>query len=372
MTFHPFEMEKMMSVWETDVDYNLSESGVHPMTVSELLGDAPVEDLLARGLGYPHVNGIPALRERIAALYGHGATPGSVLVTVGCAEALYITIQTVTRPGDEVAIQVPNYMHAWGTAKNLGLHVREFRLRPEAGWALDVDELNSVVTDRTRLIAVCNPDNPTGYILTEAEMDAVVAAAERSGAWLLCDEVYAGAERTTDEETPSFWGRYDKVLALNSLSKAYGLPGLRTGWVVGPPGTVDDIWRRHEYTTLSVTMLSNHLAAHALSPDVRPRILARTREKIRHGWSILEGWLAQQRWEATPPAAAAIAFVQYHLDVNSTALVDRLIREKSVLVVPGDHFLMDGWLRISFGPPEDYLRAGLERIRVLVREQDRG
>jgi len=367
VTFYPFEMEKMMSVWETDVDYNISESGVHPMSLKELLGsEARVEDLLDLELGYPHVNGIPLLRERIAALYGHGASPEGVLVTVGCAEALYITIQTVTSPGDDVAIMVPNYMHAWGTAKNLGLQIGEFHLRPDAGWALDVDELNSVVTDRTRLIAVCNPNNPTGYVMSETEMDAVVAAAERSGAWLLCDEVYSGGERTTETQTPSFWGRYDKVLALNSLSKAYALPGLRTGWVVGPPETVDDIWRRHEYTTLSVTMLANHLAAHALSPEVRPRILERTRSRVRRGWSILEAWIEEQGWSATPPDAAAIAMVKYDMDVNSTTFVDRLIREKSTLIVPGDHFAMDGWLRLSFGPPEEYLKAGLGRIRELA------
>ncbi len=101
------------------------------------------------------------------------------------------------------------------------------------------------------MICVCNPNNPTGRIMSEAEMDAVVAAAERCGAWLLADEVYRGAERERDEETPSFFGRYDKVLAQGRMSKAYGLPGLRVGWTVGPARAVADMWRRHEYTTIT-------------------------------------------------------------------------------------------------------------------------
>jgi aspartate/methionine/tyrosine aminotransferase len=201
-------------------------------------------------------------------------------------------------------------------------------------------------------------------------MDAIVAAAARVGAWLTADEVYSGAEQLTDTQTPSFWGRYDRVLAMNSLSKAYGLPGLRIGWVVAPRETVDEIWARHEYTTISTTMLSNKLASIALSPQVRPRLIRRTREYIRGGFPILKEWLNSHPGVFTlvPPQAAAIAFVRYHLQVNSTELVERLIHEKSVLVVPGDHFGLDHCLRISFGLPPDYLAAGLDRIHELVVE----
>ncbi|KPJ49548.1 MAG: hypothetical protein AMJ38_03180 [Dehalococcoidia bacterium DG_22] len=366
--FQPFEMERMMSKWENIVDYNLSESGVHPLTLRELVGDeAAIEELLSTELNYPQVNGIIELRENIAALYP-GATPDNVLVTVGCAEANFITLQTLLAAGDEMAVMLPNYMQIWGVGHNFGLRVKSFHLREDQGWAPDLDELNEVVSDETRLIAVCNPNNPTGYILTEAEMDAVVATAERGGAWLLADEVYSGAERLANTQTPSFWGRYDRVLAMNSLSKAYGLPGLRIGWVVGPVGTVDEISARHEYTTISSTVLSNKLAAVALSPEVRPCLIQRTRDYIRRGFPILDAWLESHEGTFTlvPPQAAAIAFVRYHLDVNSTYFVDRLMREKSVLIVPGDHFGLDRHLRISYGLPPDYLRAGLDRIHELI------
>jgi len=369
-TFQPFDMERMQSKWENVVDYNLSESGVHPVTVRELLGDPEAaEALLATELNYPQANGTIELREQIAALYP-GANADNVLVTVGCAEANFITLQTLLSAGDEMAVMLPNYMQIWGISHNFGFQVRAFHLKEERGWAPDLDELNDAISERTKLIAVCNPNNPTGYILTEAEMDAIVAAATRVGAWLLADEVYSGAERLTDTQTPSFWGRYDRVLAMNSLSKAYGLPGLRIGWVAGPADTVDDIWARHEYTTISTTMLSNKLAAIALSPEVRPRLIQRTRDYIRRGFPILDAW--QESHEGTfslvPPQAAAIAWARYHLNVNSTEFVERLMHEKSVLIVPGDHFGMDRYLRISYGLPPDYLRPGLDRIHQLIVE----
>lgn len=369
--FQPFLMERMMSKFEQDVEYNLSESGVHPITVRKLLGEDPhqIDELLGTGLTYPHVNGIPELRANIAGLY-HGAGPENVLVTVGAAEANYITTRTLLGAGDEIVVMLPNYMQIWGIAKNHGLRVKTFRLREDDGWAPDLGELESAVTPATKLIAVCNPNNPTGAILTEAEMDAMVARAERVGAWILADEVYRGADRVSEEESPSFYGRYDKVVATGSMSKAYGLPGLRLGWVVGPPETVDDIWRRHEYTTISATVLSNKLAAFALSPEVRPRLIQRTRGYIRQGYPILERWMASHgsTFTLTPPQAAAIAFVRYHLDINSTQFTERLRTEKSVLIVPGDHFGMDHLVRISFGLPEDYLVTGLDRIHELILE----
>ncbi len=369
--FQPFLMERMMSRWENLVDYNLSESGVHPVSLRELLADDAerIDALLGVELNYPQANGIVALRERIAALY-EGAAPDNVLVTVGAAEANYLAIQTLLEAGDEIVMMLPNYMQIWGVSHNRGVVVRPLRLREDAGFALDLDELATAVTGKTKLVAICNPNNPTGRIMSDAERQAVVDAAERVGAWILADEVYSGAERNTDAETPSFFGRYDKVLAIGSLSKAYGLPGLRTGWVVGPAATVDAIWRRHEYTTIAATMLANELATIALSPGVRPRLLARTRRFIREGYPILEDWLREHGdlFSLSPPQAAAIAFVRYRLDVNSTELVERLYTEKSVLIVPGDHFGMDGFLRISFGLPHDYLRAGLARIDSLLEE----
>lgn len=366
MDFTPFELEHHQSIWEQQVDYNLTESGVHPIRLDELLGgdEAKLAEILATEINYPHVNGNPELRENIARLY-EGTDVGNVLVTVGAAEANNLIIQTLMEPGDEMATQAPTYKQVWGLARNAGHVVRPFHMVSDRGWALDVADLDAQVNDKTKIIAICNPNNPTGYIMTDAEMAAVVAAADRVGAWILADEVYRGAERLRAEETPSFIGRYDKVLALGSMSKAYGLPGLRVGWVAGPPATIEDLWRRHEYTTITAGMMSNLLAAHALSAEVRPRLIDRTRTYIRNGFPVLERWMDSQdgMFTYTPPQASAVSFVRYDLAINSTKLMETLCRDASVFVGAGDSFGVDHHLRIAFGQEAHVLEEAFARIQ---------
>src|SRR5258706_6438251 len=227
MTFTTFDLEQWQSLYESTVKFNLADSGVQPVTLGELVSTPEaVSQLLRTPLHYPAVNGTARLRELIAALY-QGAGPESVLVTVGAAEANGITVAALTEPGDHVIVMEPGYRQVSGIGLNAGCEVEAFHLRRENGWRPDLDELDRLVRPSTRLIAVTNPNNPVGTILTSGEMDRIVAAAERSGAWLLADEVYRGTERMSDQETGSFYGRYERVVSTGSMSKAYGLSGLR-------------------------------------------------------------------------------------------------------------------------------------------------
>jgi aspartate/methionine/tyrosine aminotransferase len=366
--FTPFALEREMSIWEHQVEYNISESGVHPMSIQELVTDPGfIEKILSTELNYPQTNGTVELREHIAALYP-GATADNVLVTTGAAQANFTTFMTLLIQGDEVAIMMPNYLQIWGIARNQGLQVRTFPLKEELAWGLDQEALKRAITERTKLIAVCNPNNPTGHIMTSEEMAMVVTAASQVGAWILADEIYAGAERVTDQITPSFWGRYDRVLAVGSLSKAYGLPGLRLGWVVAPEKVVEAIWARQDYVTICSTMLANQLGVYVLSPEVRPRILTRSRQYVRDGYENFERWCRQHDdlFSWIPPQAAAIAFVRYRREAGSVELVNRLIQEQSTYVAPGTHFGLDHYLRLSFGLPEDYVSEALRRVYAVV------
>jgi aspartate/methionine/tyrosine aminotransferase len=367
LKLEPFEMERMQSTWENRVAHNLSESGVHPMTVEEVLA-TPEERaaLLREQLVYIQSNGTEELRSAVARLHP-GATADSVTVTNGTAEANFIAAWRLVEPGDEVVLILPNYMQLWGIVRAFGATVVPARLREETGWRLDADELHRVVGPRTRLIAVCNPNNPTGAILSEAERKEIVAAAGRHGAWILADEVYRGAERD-GKETATLWGAYDRLLVTGGLSKAYGLPGLRIGWVVGPPSTVGELWGRKDYITISPGALSDRLARAALRPEVRARILGRTRGILAANYPVLEEWLARRGdlFRLVPPRAGAIAYLRYAWRVNSTELVTRLREEQGVLIVPGDHFGMDGFLRVGFGNEPQDLRAGLQRIDAVL------
>ena len=363
--FTIFMLEREMGTWEHQVEYNLSESGVHPMTTRELFEDDPekMNEFLNVEINYPPTNGIEELRKNIAAQYP-GATPKDILVTSGAAQANFTAMLTLLDRGDEILVMEPNYMQIWGAGKNLGLKVKTFGLKQELDWGFDIDKFNRSVTKETKLIAVCNPNNPTGHILTSEERKAIVDAASRVGAWILSDEVYAGTEHMTDEVTPSMWGEYEHVFAIGSMSKAYAFPGLRIGWVVSNPLMSEEIWARQDYVTICPTILGNKLAAYALSPEVRPRIIQRTREYARRGYKTLEQWITQHSdiLSVVPPQAAAIAFVHYDREINSSELVKRLVDKYSTYVVPGDHFGRDHYLRISYGLSDDYVNEGLRRI----------
>jgi hypothetical protein len=364
-------MERMQSTYENLVDYNLSESGVHPMRLEELVEDPADRDgLMAQELVYPQSNGTVELRERVAAMYP-GATADHVEVTNGGSEANFVTMWHLVEPGAEVVSMVPNYGQTLGLAEAFGGTLKAWPLRLSADgtrWHIDIDHLRSLVTARTRLIILCNPNNPTGARIPAADLDAICAVAGSVGAWVLSDEIYRGAE-LDGIETPSVWGRYDRVIITSGLSKAYGLPGLRIGWIVSAPQMVATTWGYHDYTTIGPGTLSDRLARIALQPAMRAKILARTRRILQTNLPVITGWLDAhaQRFSYALPEAGAIVYMKYHDAINSTELVDRLRVEKSLLIVPGDHFGMDGYLRIGFGSETRYLRDGLDRLDHLLR-----
>ena len=360
----------MQSTYENQVEFNLSESGVQPLRLAELVDDEAARDaLMTEALRYTQSNGTVPLRSDIAALYS-GATADHIQVTNGGSEANYITTWHLVEPGDEVVLMVPNYMQTWGLARAFGGIVKEWPLVPaeaaraERGrWRVDIDALARLVSSRTKLIIICNPNNPTGARIDGPDLDGIAAIASRHGTWILSDEIYRGAE-LDGRGTPSMWGRSDRVIVTSGLSKAYGLPGLRIGWIVGPPATVATLWSYHDYTTISPGALSDFLARRALAPSHRARILARTRKILNENFPVIAKWLDAHGglFSYTPPDAGAIVYVRYHHPINSTDLVTRLREQKSVLIVPGDHFGMDGYLRIGFGDDVEYLRNGLNRL----------
>jgi aspartate/methionine/tyrosine aminotransferase len=368
MNIETFKMERMQSTWENAVEYNLSESGVHPLTLNELLTAEELEELARVGIGYTQTNGTPELRTGIARLYP-GIGLEQVLVTAGSSEANFLLMWSLIEPGDEVLFELPNYMQMWGLVRGFGASVRTFRLSQDRDWQPDLDEMRKLVTPRTKLIILTNPNNPTGAVLSRETMDGIVNLADKAGAWILADEVYQGAE-LSGGQTPGFWGKYDKVLVVNGLSKAYGLPGLRIGWIVGPEAVIKKTWPYHDYTTISPSALSDRLASIVLSPARRDKILERTRGILAANFPLLEAWLRAQAglFEYRPPRAGAICFARYDLKVNSTALVERLIREQSVLLVPGDHFETDGYLRFGYGPAKDYLLEALGRVEETLKK----
>jgi aspartate/methionine/tyrosine aminotransferase len=376
-----FEMERVQCLYEKEVKFNLSESGVLPLSLDELLPDPDQRAVLtAERLGYPHSKGRARLRQNIAAFHGVGGED-SVTVTNGGSEANYVTLWGLVNKSDRVAFMIPNYMQGFGLGTIYGRGVDTYRLVMQKGatgkpeWRLDIDSLKQAVKPSTKVIVVTNPNNPTGAVLTDAEMNAIVTAADRVGAWLVADEIYRGAE-VDGPLTPTFAGRYDKVIVTGGLSKAFGLPGLRTGWIVAPPKSIRHLVQYHDYLTLTPGFLSDYLADVVMEPAHRDRILERTRSIIRSNLPHLEKWLAghHEILDFARPQAGAICMIKYRLPIASEPLYSRFRRDRSVLITPATHFGITGkYFRVGFGYDLDHLMAGLKELDPPLAElQKRG
>jgi len=366
-----FRMERTQCLYENEVEFNLSESGVLPLRVEEVLEGTGAE-FLSLGLKYPESDGSRELRENIAQWYG--ATHEHVLVTNGGSEANFTALWGLLEKGDHAAIMLPNYLQAWGlsrayAARTNPFHLLERRENRKPRWALDIEGLRRAVSKKTKLIVVTNPNNPTGAVLNEDEMAEILRVARKANAWLLVDEIYRGAE-VSGPLSPTFWGRYDKLLITSGLSKAFGLPGLRIGWIAGHPKTIAKLCAYRDYTTLTPTILSDRLARIAMEPARREKILERTRAIIRRNLPQLESWIHSHDdiFTYIPPMAGAITYFKYKLPITSTKLFDKLREERSVLITPGDHFGGGCYVRVGFGYDIDYTLRGLARVDLTLQE----
>jgi aspartate/methionine/tyrosine aminotransferase len=358
-----FEMERMQSTWENVVEYDISESGVRPVTIRELIElGLDLDGMLDVPLGYSQSNGTIVLRELLTAHYP-GAAVDQIEVTNGTSEANYLVALSLLTVGDEVAFEVPNYMQLWGVPQSLGAVVRTFTLRSDAGWEPDWDEFERAVTRKTRLVYLSNPNNPTGSVLSDAAMDRIVRRCDEVGAYLIADEVYLGAE-IHRARTKSFWGSSDRVIVTSGLSKAYGIPGIRIGWIAGPPTVIAECWSQHDYLTIGPNKLSDVMARVAVRPGNRERLYARTRRILSENLPIMTDWVRSfgPFLDFLPPEAAAIALVRYHDEIPSIELCERVRRNQNTLVVPGAHVGLEGHLRLWFGGHPEFIREGLRRV----------
>jgi aspartate/methionine/tyrosine aminotransferase len=275
-------------------------------------------------------------------------------------------------PGDEVVFMLPNYMQINGLAEAFGAKVKPLWLREKLGWGIDADDLKNLVTPKTRVISVCNPNNPTGSVMSQAERDAIVAAASNVGAWIFADEVYRGAE-LDGAITPSFWGEYDRLLAMGGLSKAFSLPGLRTGWIIGPPKWIEKLWGAHDYTSIGPSLLTDRLASIAMEPRRRDWILSRTLQILRRNYPPLRAWLEARSdyFSHQPPKAGAIAWAGLVNRGNSRQMAEDLREKKGVLLVPGEPLGMESFVRFGYGGDSDQLQKALARIDEWIAENKR-
>ena len=368
MKIEEFTLERIQSLYENVVELNLSDSGVHPYKISQLLDEQQASELLELELGYGWTNGSEQLRQTIANLY-ENRNSDNVIVTNGSAEANFLMVMSILEPGDELIVVVPNYLQIAGWAKALGVKVIEIPLQQENNWLPDLGLLENSISEKTRMMTICHPNNPTGSTLPVDQIEQLVEVARKHDIYLHADEVYKGAE-FDGIELPSFADRYDKAIVTCGLSKAMAMPGLRIGWLVGPVDEIYSSWQSKDYTSITTGAISEYVANIVLQPEQREKVLTRSKSMLIANLNWLQTWIDDnQDWVSfVPPRAGGMAFVKYKLPVNSTELVHQFRNQLSVLLLPGDVYGMDGYFRVGIGAPLEHLKEGLGRVSSFVRQ----
>ncbi|SLN42854.1 aminotransferase class I/II-fold pyridoxal phosphate-dependent enzyme [Roseisalinus antarcticus] len=363
MQIPPFGVEQWMNTWENNCALNLAETCVQSLTVGELLEIAGLRGGLEAALAdlpltYGPITGSERLRGLVAGLHA-AKRAGNVLVTHGTIGANMLIYQTLVEPGDRVVAITPTYQQHTAIPRSLGAEVADLPLRAEDGYLPDLDRLRALVTPGTRIIALTNPNNPTGSLMPAPMLDAIVEIARAAGAWILSDEVYRGT--APEGLTPAIADLYERGISTGGMSKAFSLAGLRLGWIVGPPELIAAAEVHRDYSTISVGRVDDYLACLALTEA--SAILGRARRIAGENRAVLADWIAATpgvSW--VPPRAGTTALLHYDWAEPSYALAERLIAETGVMFTPGSVMGMEGTLRIGYACAPDVLTAGLARL----------
>ena len=375
MKIETFALERWMTAWETKTPYDIAESGIFPMTAGELLAFEPLEErertlasLLDMRLGYSEAPGTLALRSAIAATY-RDAGPDEVLVTTGAIEANFLLFNVLLEPGDHVVAVYPAYQQLYSVPRAIGCDVALWRLRPEDGFRFDLDELERLVTPRTRLIVINSPHNPTGAMLSAEDLARIGRLASSIGARVLSDEAYRWLEVPGGEPlAPPMRDLSGAGVSVGTLSKPFGLPGLRIGWIAAQADLVAKCWGMRDYVSLSPGKLNDALAVLALKH--RDRIVQRTQAIVRRNLETARAWFAEHAnvvsW--TPPRGGLLALMRYALDIPSLELSNLLAEKYGVMLAPGSVFGVEHHLRIGVGQQPETFAEGLRRTATCLAD----
>ena len=361
-----------MTRHETHVQYDIAESGILPLSTNDLLDFEPPAEraatlgrLLALPLGYSEACGTSALRAMLAATYTRGDA-SNILVTTGAIEANYLLYNVLLSPGDHVIAPYPAYQQLYEVPRAIGCDVSLWHVGPETGSRYDVDALAAMITPKTRLIVVNTPHNPTGAMLSPSDAARVYALAESVGAMVIGDEAYRWLDVPGGEPFAGpMFDRGPLGISVGTLSKPFGLPGLRIGWIATSPEVVEQCWGLRDYITLSPGKLNDALAQLGLKH--REAIVARNTRIIDANLAVAAAWIAERPYLSwTPPRGGLLALIKYDRDVPSLDLADRLAIEQSVMLAPGSAFGYEHHLRLGIGQRPDIFAEGLRRAALVL------
>lgn len=359
-------LEDWMREYYFTAEVDIGSSGVQNFSMAELteLIDLRPEDLSRVVFDDSPSCGVQSLRQAIADSWGDG-DPEKVLAAHGSSEIIFLIMNALLNAGDEVVVLDPCYHALRNLADSIGCSVKEWRLRFEDGFEPRVEDFKRLVTPKTRMVVVNFPHNPTGATLTAAQQKEFVEAVAASGAYLVWDAAFNELVYET-EPLPNPITMYDRAIVLGTLSKGYGLAGLRVGWCLAAPELLEQFVHWRDYTTLYLSPLVEKVAERAVE---NYRVLLDLRlERARKNLAIVARWVEEHRefvdW--VRPKGGVTTFVRMHGVADVDEFCHRLGREHGVMVVPGSCFNQPGHMRLGFGGPTADLEEGLARVSNLL------
>jgi aspartate/methionine/tyrosine aminotransferase len=350
MDVSPFRIERYYARYEFTTRYMLSSSDCESRTIAELLELEPDAHtrLLRTWCGYTESPGAPDLRQAIAALYER-IDPDEVIVTSCAEEGIFLLYHALLGPGDHAVVETPCYESALELARSTGAGVSRWRRRYADGWAHDLDGLEGLIRPRTRVLYVNQPHNPTGTLMNRATFERVAGVASAHGLVLFSDEVYRELEHDPDDRLPAACDLDEHAVSLGSISKTYGLPGLRLGWLVTRDAVLREaILGLKDYTTICSSAPSEVLTAVALRN--RHVLVERNLAIVQRNLPRVEGLFARcpETFEWIRPVAGPIGFPRVHGLGDVDELCERLAGA-GVLLLPGSVYDEPRHVRVGFG-----------------------
>lgn len=376
MLVEQFGVEDWMDRYEEGARYNITDTCAKPLSLAELFDlagedrDAFVEQFWQRPQSYGTIWGALPLKEKIAALY-QSVKPEEILTEHGATGGNQHIFFSLLRPGDRVIAFAPSYQQFYSAPRALGAQVTVLPLRRENGYLPDMEELRKAAARGVRMICLNNPNNPTGSLIPEAMMREIVDIAGHCGAYLFCDEVYAGISQN-EEACPSVVDLYEKGIATGSMSKAFSLAGLRLGWLATHDRAALAQFRKvRDYDLVSCGLFDETIAALALTH--KDKILQRNQDIVRCNLPILDAWVQQESHvNYVKPVAGTMALVYYDLDMPSRLFCHRMYYETGAFTVPGDCFSEPHSFRVGYAHDAEGLRTGLAAVSEFIEKVSGG
>jgi aspartate/methionine/tyrosine aminotransferase len=368
MPINQFKLERFFAKYEFKVKYLLSSSDCESLAMAELIQMASPESREiweGLSLGYTESPGQPRLRAEIARLYRQ-ITAEQVLVAAP-EEAIFVAMQTMLKGDDQVIVVSPAYQSLYEIARSMGCQATPWYLEPAGNkWRLDFNKLESSLTDRTRMLVINFPHNPTGHTLTRGELEAITGLARKHDLYVFSDEMYRMLEPEPASQLPAVCDIYEKGISLSGLSKAFALPGLRIGWLATQESALIGRWLAFkDYTTICNSAPSEILAMIALQN--KERILQRSIDIVRENTAIAERFFAQHqdRFAWFKPQAGSVAFPEWLGAGPVAQFCSDVLDVQGVMIVPGSLFDFPGQhFRIGLGRKN--LGEALERVNAFL------